>query len=156
MSPSTPRSSKRRSRPPWSCPARPSRQAGPRAGPQRSELARIAAANPFPEQALNATVAILLDEIPPSDALAPASQQKDGRLALSEREIYVDYGAGMADSRRRIPTGEAGTGRNMDTLTKLAAYRRAGRRAARTAGQAGAGRGGAGKMPGLRMNPPPA
>jgi len=86
-----------------------------------AELARILAANPFPEQAPNRTIAILLDGAPPADALATVSQRKDERLALGEREIYVDYGAGMADSRLRIPAGEAGTGRNMNTIARMAA-----------------------------------
>ncbi len=42
-------------------------------------------------------------------------------VALGEREIYVDYGAGMAGSKLRIPAGEAGTGRNMNSVARLAA-----------------------------------
>ncbi|AKC86567.1 DUF1697 domain-containing protein [Pseudoxanthomonas suwonensis] len=86
-----------------------------------AELARILAANPFPDQAPNRTVAIFLDHAPPADALAAVSQQKDEQLALGEREIYVAYGAGMADSRLRIPAGDAGTARNMNTVARLAA-----------------------------------
>ena len=86
-----------------------------------AELARIVAANPFPEQAPNRTIAILLDDAPPPGALATVAHQRNERLALGEREIYVDYGAGMADSRLRIPAADTGTGRNMNTIARLAA-----------------------------------
>ena len=84
-------------------------------------LARILAANPFPDEAPNRTIAILLDDAPSPGALDTVSQQQNERLALGEREIYVAYGSGMADSRLRIPAGEAGTGRNMNTIARLAA-----------------------------------
>ncbi len=45
---------------------------------------------------------------------------KDERLALGRREIYVHYGDGMADSRLRFPAASFGTGRNMNTVAKLA------------------------------------
>ena len=86
-----------------------------------AELARILASNPFAEQPPNRTVAILLDATPAADALATVAHQQEERLALGAREIYVDYGAGMAHSRLRIPAGEAGTARNMNTLARLAA-----------------------------------
>jgi hypothetical protein len=41
------------------------------------------------------------------------------QLRLGEREIYIFYGDGMADSRLRIPGGNAGTARNMNTIAKL-------------------------------------
>ena len=86
-----------------------------------AELASVLAANPFRDEAPNRTIAIFLDEAPSTGALETVSQQGDERLALGEREIYVAYGAGMADSRLRIPAGEAGTGRNMNTVARLAA-----------------------------------
>jgi uncharacterized protein (DUF1697 family) len=86
-----------------------------------AELARVLAANPFPDQAPNRTVAIFLDAAPSTGALETVSRQRDERLALGEREIYVAYGAGMADSRLRIPAGDAGTARNMNTVARLAA-----------------------------------
>lgn len=64
---------------------------------------------------------IFLDHAPAADALATVSRQREERVALGEREIYVDYGAGMAGSKLRIPAGEAGTGRNMNSVARLAA-----------------------------------
>ena len=86
-----------------------------------AEMARLLAANPFPDEAPNRVVAILLDHAPPADALETVSQQRDERLARGEREIYVAYGAGMADSRLRVPAGDTGTSRNMNTIARLAA-----------------------------------
>ena len=76
-----------------------------------AELARILAANPFPEQAPNRTVVIFLDHAPAADALATVSRQREERVALG----------GMAGSKLRIPAGEAGTGRNMNSVARLAA-----------------------------------
>ena len=42
-------------------------------------------------------------------------------IALGQRELFVDYTDGMADTRLRIPSAKAGTARNMNTVTKLAA-----------------------------------
>ena len=76
-----------------------------------AEPARILAANPFPEQAPNRTVVIFLDHAPAADALATVSRQREERVALG----------GMAGSKLRIPAGEAGTGRNMNSVARLAA-----------------------------------
>ncbi len=86
-----------------------------------AELARVLAANPFTGEPPNRTVVVFLDHAPPADALATVSQQRDERLALGEREIYVAYGTGMADSKLRIPAAAAGTARNMNTVARLAA-----------------------------------
>jgi uncharacterized protein (DUF1697 family) len=86
-----------------------------------AEMQGVLDANPFPNAAANRTVAIFLDERPPSDALARASGAKDEKMRLGEREIYVHYGEGMAASKLRIPAAKSGTMRNMNTIAKLAA-----------------------------------
>lgn len=40
-------------------------------------------------------------------------------MRLGKREIYVRYGAGMADSKLKIPAATTGTARNMNTVAKL-------------------------------------
>jgi len=85
-----------------------------------AEMAAVLAANPFPERAGNATVAIFLDAAPPADALEKITGQKDEECRLGLREIYVYYGAGMGTSKLRIPAAKAGTARNMNTVAKLA------------------------------------
>jgi uncharacterized protein (DUF1697 family) len=84
-----------------------------------SEMEAVLKANPFPKAAPNATVAIFLDEPPPSDALTHAVGTKDEEMRLGKREIYVHYGAGMGTSKLRIPAAKNGTARNMNTIAKL-------------------------------------
>lgn len=88
-----------------------------RTGP---EMAAVLAANPFPDAAPNRTIVIFLDTAPPADALASVSHRKDEQLRLGTREIYVHYGDGMADSKLKIPAAALGTGRNFNTVAKLA------------------------------------
>jgi uncharacterized protein (DUF1697 family) len=83
------------------------------------EMAAVLEANPFPECAPNRCVAIFLDEPPPANALDDVRGQKNEQLGLGKREIYVAYGDGMADSKLRIPAGEKGTARNMNTIARL-------------------------------------
>jgi uncharacterized protein (DUF1697 family) len=85
-----------------------------------AEMGAVVQANPFPEAAPNRTVAIFLDEVPPPDALDHVTGQDGEEMRLGAREIFVHYGAGMADSRLRIPAAAAGTARNMNTVARLA------------------------------------
>lgn len=85
------------------------------------EMAAVVAANPFRAARPNSTVAIFLDEEPPSDALEEVKGRRSELLALGVREIYVAYGDRMADSKLVIPVAKAGTARNINTITKLAA-----------------------------------
>lgn len=84
-----------------------------------ADLARVLAGNPYPQAAPNRIVAIFLDEPPPVDALDAVRHRRDEQIALGEREIYVHYGDGMADSKLVIPAARAGTARNMNTVAKL-------------------------------------
>jgi uncharacterized protein (DUF1697 family) len=86
-----------------------------------TELAQVLARNPFPKTAPNRTVAIFLDEAPPTDALKSVTGKKDEELRLGKREIYVHYGEGMGTSKLKIPAARNGTARNMNTVAKLAA-----------------------------------
>jgi uncharacterized protein (DUF1697 family) len=85
------------------------------------EMKAVLAANPFPDHAPNATAAIFLDQAPPADALDKITGQKDEKLRLGVREIYVHYGPGMGESKLKIPSAKTGTARNMNTVAKLAA-----------------------------------
>jgi uncharacterized protein (DUF1697 family) len=84
-----------------------------------TEMAQVAADNPFPKLAPNRTMAIFLDEAPPKDALAAARGQKDEQIKLGKREIYVHYGEGMGTSKLVIPAAKSGTARNMNTVAVL-------------------------------------
>jgi uncharacterized protein (DUF1697 family) len=41
-------------------------------------------------------------------------------VILGKRELYVNYGDGMTDSKLRIPAAKNGTSRNMNTVARLA------------------------------------
>jgi len=86
-----------------------------------AELAAVLAANPFPDAPPNRTVAIFLDEPPPSDTLDDARGRADEEIVSGKREIYVRYGEGMGKSKLRIPAARTGTARNMNTVARLAA-----------------------------------
>ena len=84
------------------------------------EIAGVLACNPFSDKPGNRTVALFVDGPLPADALNDARGVQDELMRLGQREIYVFYGDGMAHSRLRIPAGDAGTARNMNTVAKLA------------------------------------
>jgi uncharacterized protein (DUF1697 family) len=84
------------------------------------EMAAVIAANPFPKAPRNWTVAIFLDEAPPTDVLRDIRGQHDEEVQLGKREIYVAYGAGMGRSKLKIPAAAKGTARNINTVAKLA------------------------------------
>ena len=89
-----------------------------------AEMAAVLADNPFQGAAPNRLVTIFLDTAPPHDALDTVSGVQGEALALGTREIYVHYGAAMVDSKLKIPAAKKGTGRNLNTVAKLAAMAR--------------------------------
>lgn len=82
------------------------------------EMAAVAARNPFPDAAGNQLLVIFTDEVPSLDGVR---HQVDEELALGEREIFVHHPAGMGQSKLVVPAAKTGTGRNMNTVRKLAA-----------------------------------
>jgi uncharacterized protein (DUF1697 family) len=86
-----------------------------------AEMAAVRDANPFPDAPGNRVAATFLDEAPPKDALAKATNVDGEEMALGEREIYVRYtDHGMGNSKLKIPAAKSGTARNMNTVAKLA------------------------------------
>jgi uncharacterized protein (DUF1697 family) len=84
-----------------------------------AEMGAVLARNPFPGEPSNRTVVLFVDDPLPADALDHATGVRGEQLRLGEREIYIFYGNGMADSRLRIPAAKGGTARNMNTVAKL-------------------------------------
>ena len=85
------------------------------------EMAAVAEANPFKDAPPNRVLATFLAGKPPKDALDHVRGRKDERIALGNREIYIDYGEqGAGRSKLRIPAAAAGTARNMNSVAKLA------------------------------------
>ena len=85
-----------------------------------AEMADTLKRNPFRDKPGNRVVALFVDGPIPKDALDHAKGVKDEQMEIGEREIYIFYGDGMADSRLAIPAAKAGTARNMNTVAKLA------------------------------------
>ena len=78
-------------------------------------------ANPFPEAAGNRCIVHFLSEVPPADLEATLRHRADEEIAAGEREIYIHYGEGMAQSKLVVPATKTGTGRNLNTVAKLVA-----------------------------------
>jgi uncharacterized protein (DUF1697 family) len=85
-----------------------------------AEMAAVLAANPFPDAPGNRVVAVFLDEAPPKAANADARHVAGEEIRLGKREIYVRYDEGMASSKLVIPAAKTGTGRNINTVARLA------------------------------------
>lgn len=84
------------------------------------EMAAVYAGNPFPEMPGNKTVAIFLDRAPGGNALDTVTNRVHEELRVGRREIYVFYADGIGEAKLRIPAAKQGTGRNMNTIAKLA------------------------------------
>lgn len=82
------------------------------------DLSRLLRANPFAECAGNQTVVIFLDD--QLRSLGKVSGQKNERIELREREIYVHYPDGIGQSKLKIADAKTGTARNINTVSKLA------------------------------------
>ena len=85
-----------------------------------TEMAAVAAANPFADQPGNRVVAIFLDDAPPKDSAAQARHLAEERIATGKRELYVHYPNGQGPSKLSIPAAAKGTARNMNTVARLA------------------------------------
>ena len=86
-----------------------------------AEMAATLQANPFPNDAPNRVVAIFFDHTPEASCLQALRGHRDEQLALVGRELWVSYGEGMASSKLVIPAARSGTGRNLNTVARLAA-----------------------------------
>ena len=82
-----------------------------------AELAEAAARCPWPERPGNRVVVLFTDAEPSLDGVR---NQAGEILAMGLREIFIDYGEGMAGSKLVVPAAKAGTARNMNTVRKLA------------------------------------
>lgn len=85
-----------------------------------AEMAAVRDANPFPHLHNSSVLAIFLDETPPADALEKVGGKVNELLSLGTREVYVFYADGVGESKLKIPCAKKGTGRNMNTVAKLA------------------------------------
>lgn len=85
------------------------------------EMAAVAEDNPFKDSPPNRVLATFLADKTPANALEHIRGRQDERIALGNREIYIDYGErGAGHSKLKIPAAAAGTARNMNSVAKLA------------------------------------
>jgi len=84
------------------------------------ELVEVLHDNPFPAAAGNRLIVLFFDQPLRPDCLGDVRHSMDEQLVLREREIYVHYGHGMSESKLVIPVSKHGTGRNLNTVAKLA------------------------------------
>lgn len=87
-----------------------------------AELMDVLAKNPFADAAPNRVIVLFLDETPPADAVKTAKNVQGERIALGKRELYVDYtgAGGQGKSKLLLAAAKTGTGRNLNTVAKLA------------------------------------
>ena len=86
-----------------------------------AELARLLDENPFPDASPNRLVIIFMDAALAPDWRETLKGHRDEQLHAGPGALYVHYGDGMAQSKLVIPAAKAGTGRNLNTVARLAA-----------------------------------
>lgn len=86
----------------------------------RADLEAIAAANPFPDAMPNFLIVTFLPEKAPADALDIFTAPDGEEAHVADREIYVHYPNGSGRSKLKLPALKPGTGRNLNTVRKLA------------------------------------
>lgn len=86
-----------------------------------AELAAIVTADPFPDAHGSRHMVFFYDTPPPPDLIAGCRDVQGERLAMGIRELFVDYGDGIRFTKLKIAGKEDRTGRNMNTVRKLAA-----------------------------------
>jgi uncharacterized protein (DUF1697 family) len=84
------------------------------------ELKAIVASNPFPAAHGSRHMVFFMDDAPAPDLIEQCRDANGEQLALGARELHVDYGKGIRFTKLKIPGKEDRTGRNMNTVRKLA------------------------------------
>jgi uncharacterized protein (DUF1697 family) len=88
---------------------------------QGEALESVLARNPFPNAPGNRILVLFLDQAPPRNALAGLEIPGREEVILDGREVFVHYPDGMGRSRLKLKLAAGGTGRNLNTVAKLAA-----------------------------------
>ena len=86
-----------------------------------AEMAQVACSNPFPDDPGNRVVAFFLADNADQVMIDAATGVAEERLALGRREIIIAYDEGMGRSKLKLPVFKYGTGRNMNSVAKMAA-----------------------------------
>ncbi len=86
-----------------------------------AELDQVLADNPFKAAPPSRVMVVFLAKAPPVDTLAAVQASAGEQVALGARELYIWYPDGQGTSKLKVPGMAAGTARNINTVTKLAA-----------------------------------
>ena len=90
------------------------------------ELEAVVSANPFPKAAPNRLLVVFFDDPLTKAVLEGVVAPGGEELAIKGRELFIHYPDGQGTSKLKVPAlKKAGTGRNLNTVTKLAAMTRA-------------------------------
>lgn len=84
-------------------------------------LVEIVRANPFTDAKPNQVIVFLFSQPQDTIKTGEIKNRKDEEIHVAGKEIYVHFPSGQGASRLRFPQMAEGTGRNLNTLTKLAA-----------------------------------
>jgi uncharacterized protein (DUF1697 family) len=89
------------------------------------ELEQVLSLNPFASALPNQVLVLFLDVAPAPGALANVVIPGREVLELRGRELFIHFPDGLGQSKLKIPFAQLGTGRNLNTVTKLVALARA-------------------------------
>ena len=87
----------------------------------RAELEAAIKRNPYKTALPSRVLVLFLDESPARDALSALHIPGREKVKLEGREVFVHYPDGMGHSKLKLPFAAVGTGRNLNTVVKLAA-----------------------------------
>lgn len=85
-----------------------------------SELDDVLAHNPFAKEAPNRVIVLFVDEPLPKNAAQTATTTTGEQLVVRGREVYIFYEDGQGTSKLKFAPLKTGTGRNINTIQKLA------------------------------------
>lgn len=86
----------------------------------RAELEAIVRRNPWKSAVPARVLVLFLDEPPAREAFIDLRAPGREKVRLEGREVFIHYPDGMGRSKLKLPLTEAGTGRNLNTVAKLA------------------------------------
>jgi len=84
------------------------------------ELAAALKANPFPKADPSRVIVLFLDEPPAKGAVEAIEIPGREELHPVGRELFIHYPDGQGRSKLKVPMAKDGTGRNLNTVAKLA------------------------------------
>jgi uncharacterized protein (DUF1697 family) len=85
-----------------------------------AEMQAVLEANPFPAADPKRVVVAFLNEPAPADFLGRIKNVAGEEVRILGREIHLHYRDGIARSKLKLPSSPASTGRNLNTVARLA------------------------------------